>query len=342
MRGVLVAAGEGKRMRPITYWRPKPLVPIAGQPLITHIIEGFVEAGVREICVIVGHLRERMTETLGDGSAWGAEISYVTQDEPKGTGHAVLLAREFLGDAPFLLSWGDILVPKEHYTRVVEAYSDAVDGVLSVNRVDDPWEGAAVYVSESLVLRIEEKPPRGASTTNFNNAGILILPPRVLELTERLRPSPRGEIELPQAIEQFLGEKGRLRAVEVNGYWSDVARPRNILAMNAVILQHRYAEGLSVDETAQVAEGVTIVPPLLVGPGVRVDSGAVVGPNVALLARSRVGARTRLEAVILGTGAAVGEECRLSHLLVEDEGNLPSGSVLPALRDAPLVLPPPR
>jgi len=340
MRGLIVAAGEGKRMRPITYWRPKPLVPIADVPLIVHILRGFVAAGVREICVVVGHLRDQMTEALGDGSTWGASIHYVVQEKALGTGAAVLLARDYLADEPFMLSWGDILVPPSHYRRVVDAYDAGVKGVLSLNVVDDPWEGAAVYVSEGLVSRIVEKPARGESTTNFNNAGIFILPGEVLDLTAALPPSPRGEVELPQAIDELLRSGGRLRAVEVEGYWSDVARPGTALAINASVIEELGSDHW-VSPSAEIHPSATVIPPVYVDARAKIGPGAAVGPNVSLHAGVVIEAGAVVSNAILLPGCSVGEDCRLDWCYAEGEAVVPPSTVLPGRPDAPFILPPP-
>jgi len=350
MRGLIVAAGAGKRMRPITYWRPKPLVPIADVPLMVHILRGFVAAGVSEICVVVGYLEDKMRETLGDGSQWGASIHYEYQEKALGTGAAVLLARDYLADPstssgsgydPFMLSWGDIIVPPSHYRRVVEAYRPDVDGVLSANPVDDPWEGAAVYVEDGLVSRVEEKPARGTSTTNFNNAGIFILPGEVIDLTAALPPSPRGEIELPQAIDQLLTGGGRLRAVEVEGYWSDVARVGTAIGINANVIRELGGH-LWVSASADIHPSATIVAPIYVDAGACIDAGATVGPNVSLHRGATIGAGAKASNAILLTGSSVGEDCQVDWCYAEDEAAIPEGTVLPGRPDAPFVIPPPK
>lgn len=370
MRGVIVAAGEGKRMRPITYWRPKPLVPVADVPLIVHIIRGFVGAGVREIAIVIGHLGDKMKEALGDGSQWGASLSYAVQDEPKGTADAVLRARELLGDEPFMLSWGDILVPPGHYRRVAEAFGGAAAGgeaggkphgeraagqraagVLSLNWVADPWEGAAVYVADGFVDRVIEKPERGTSTTNFNNAGIFVLPPEVLEIAARLEPSPRGEYELPVAMDRLLKGGARLRAVEVEGYWSDVARPGTALEINGKVISHLSAlagdrkggggrEGLWIAPSAEVAEGAELRAPVYVAEGATVAEGAAVGPNVSLHEGCRVAERAEVADSVLLDGCQVGEGCSVHGAYVEAGAELPAGTVLPGSFEAPFVVPP--
>jgi NDP-sugar pyrophosphorylase family protein len=240
-----------------------------------------------------------------------------------------------------MLSWGDILVPPSHYRRVVDAYGPDVDGVLSANPVDDPWEGAAVYVDGGLVSRVVEKPDRGTSTTKFNNAGIFILPGEVLDLTAALPPSTRGEVELPQAIDQLLTAGRRLRAVEVEGYWSDVARVGTAIAINAKVIR-ALGGHLWVSATADIHPSATILAPIYVEAGATIGAGATVGPNVSLHRGATIGAGAKVSNAILLAGASVGENCRIDWCYAEDEAAVPGGTVLPGRADAPFVLPPPR
>ena len=338
MRGLIVAAGEGRRMRPITYWRPKPLVPVADAPIIVHIIRGFVAAGVADICIVVGHLRDQLTAALADGSSWGANLTYRVQEVPRGTADAVLLARDFLSNGPFLLSWGDILVPPAHYRRVVEAAPGA-DGVLSVNEVEDPWEGAAVYTRGDFVERVIEKPPPGTSTTNFNNAGIFVLPPDILEIASRLKPSPRGELELPQAIDVLLARGARLRAVEVHGYWSDVARPTTVLSMNAQVIEH-LSGGTWIDPSAQISPAAQLLPPVYVGPKVRIEAKARIGPAVSLHENCAVGAGARLAHAIFLSECSLGADSVVSAAYLDTGVELPPGTRLPGDLSKPFLFPP--
>jgi NDP-sugar pyrophosphorylase family protein len=328
-------------MRPISYWRPKPLVPIADAPLIVHIIRGFVAAGVREICVVIGHLAAQVEKALGDGAAWGAKLTYVRQLHPRGTGDAVLCARFFLGREPFMLSWGDILVPLGHYQRMRQLFTPDVDGVLSVNWVEDPWEGAAVYVQEGLVRDIVEKPPRGTSTTHYNNAGIFILPPRLLDLLTSLSPSERGEVELPQALAALVATDGRLRAAEVEGYWSDVARPASVITMNGVVVQATAAGGVWLAGEVELPAGVRLQPPVYLGPGVRVGTDSTLGPFASLQAEAQLGEEVTASYCLIGEGATVERNCWLEHAYLEAGTHLPPGNVLRGTSAAPLVLPPP-
>jgi len=229
---VVLAAGRGTRMGALTAATPKPLLPVAGRPIIEHILGGFAAAGVRRAVVVTGHLGNAIERALGGGEHLGLQIVYCRQEHANGTARALLLAEPLIGVVPFALSWGDILVPRRFYGEFLRAFAQQpCDAQLAVNEVEDPWRGAAVYVDEAWrVRRLEEKPRRGASTTRWNNAGILVLTPLAFDYARRVAPSARGEYELPQAIAQMVEDGRTVRAVAVRGPWSDVGTPEDLAA----------------------------------------------------------------------------------------------------------------
>src|SRR5262250_1838393 len=185
---VVLAAGRGTRMGALTAATPKPLLPVAGRPIIEHILAGLAAAGVLRAVVVTGHLGGALERALGSGVRLGLEIAYCRQNRADGTARALLLTEALVGSAPFVLSWGDILVPTGFYAEFLAAFARRpCDAQLAVNEVDDPWRGAAVYVDgDWRVHRVEEKPARGASATRRNNAGILLLTPLVFDYARRV------------------------------------------------------------------------------------------------------------------------------------------------------------
>jgi NDP-sugar pyrophosphorylase family protein len=226
---------------------PKPLLAVAGRPLIAHIIAGFAQAGVREFVVVTGYHGEQIERALGDGRHLGVRLDYRRQTEATGTAHALLLARDMVADVPFTLSWGDILVQPDFYARLLERFhTHPCDALLALNRVDDPWQGAAVYLGEDLrVQRVVEKPPRGSSTTPWNNAGVFVFRPIVLDYAAALAPSPRGEYELPQAIARMIEDGCRVCGLPIEGYWSDVGTPADLARAEREFPAARTAESMA-------------------------------------------------------------------------------------------------
>jgi len=234
---VLLAAGRGTRMGALTADRPKPLLEVAGRPLLEHIIAGLVQCGVERVVIVIGYLGEQIEQRLGGGHRVGCRVDYCWQRQTDGTARALLQAAPMIGAEPFILSWGDILVYPRFYGELVAAFTARpCEVLLAVNAVEDPWRGAAVYVDDDWrVIRVEEKPRRGRSTTRWNNAGIHVLTAAILPYARRLRRSTRGEFELPDAITHMIEAGLPVRAEPVRGFWSDVGTPADLERANDVL-----------------------------------------------------------------------------------------------------------
>lgn len=230
---MLLAAGRGKRLGTLTDELPKPMLEVAGQPLIGHIIDAIAGNGVRDLAIVTGYRASITDEWSSRHMRENPRLHLKTfyQKELNGTGGAILLAKDFVVDAAaFIFGWGDILMDAENYARFIEAArSQAYDLMLSINRVRDPWRGGAVYVDGDMrVERLVEKPARGTSKTQWNNAGLFAATPRIFDYIAKLKLSPRGELELPQAIAMMIADGCEVRAVDVRGFWSDVGTPEDL------------------------------------------------------------------------------------------------------------------
>lgn len=227
-KAVLFAAGRGTRLGALTANVPKPLLPVAGRPIIVHILDGLRRAGIEEIAIVTGYLAEMIETELGNGEASGLSLRYIRQEQSDGTARALNLARQWLGDERFFFGWGDILVRPENYRSVIKA-ARLADAAIAVNQVDDPWAGGAVYMDgANVVQRIVEKPAKGASATRWNNAGFGVLGPGIWPEVDRLGPSERGEYELPRAIAALVESGARVVAVPVEGEWFDIGTPQDL------------------------------------------------------------------------------------------------------------------
>jgi dTDP-glucose pyrophosphorylase len=230
-RAVILAAGRGTRMGNITDEMPKPMLPIAGKPMLEHILERLTKAGVQRFLIVVGYHREIIRTHFADSAF---DIEFQVQEPVNGTGAAALLSREFAGEQPFLLTFGDILCSPGQYTRAIEILGTDPDtqAVLAVKAVDDPWQGAAVYEENGRILKIIEKPPMGTSRTSWNSAGFYCFRIALFGYLERLKPSIRHEYELTSAIDAMLADGLRLKISPVEGEWRDVGRPEDLAAVN--------------------------------------------------------------------------------------------------------------
>ena len=230
-RAVVLAAGRGSRLGPLTESTPKPLVEVGGKSLITRVLDGLRSAGIYEVVIVTGY-RSADIEDHTRGAA-GMSIRFARQDVPRGTGHALGVASRYLRDRMFLYTWADVLVEPQTYQRVVLAAEQA-DAVIAVNQVDDPAAGAAVtFDDDGWVTDIVEKPAPGTSETTWNNSGVGVLGPEAWRLIDRLEPSDRGELELTDALRAMVKAGALIRAVPVAGHWFDIGTPEQLTAARA-------------------------------------------------------------------------------------------------------------
>lgn len=231
-KAVLLAAGRGTRMREMTTDLPKPMIEVRGKPVLQHIIDGLREAGVREFLIIVGYRAEAVQNFFGDGSRYNIEIQYTTQAVQDGTGRVVDLARNFAGDSAFILGYGDILIDPENYKRLVDLPHD-IEAIISVTRGQDTSKGGAAFLNEEMELvDLREKSKPGQATSPWYNAGIYTFRPSIFEFTAKLKPSPRGEYELTDAIRALAQSGKKVKALELTGEWADVRDPEILARLN--------------------------------------------------------------------------------------------------------------
>jgi dTDP-glucose pyrophosphorylase len=239
MKAVILAAGKGTRMRELTNECPKPMLRVQGKPILEHILQGLISAGIREIFMVTGFKAEVIEAYFGDGSRWGVRIVYGLQVVQDGTGKAPEVARSFVGNDPFLLTYGDILVKPETYAQMVRRFTEQdFGGVITVTRGEDVTKGGLLFFDDAFCLsHLVEKPGppqleqlrqdgwlRPGSPVWYN-AGVYLFQADIYEHTARLQKSPRGEYELTDAIATFIHAGRRLAGLEIQGRWVDVRDP---------------------------------------------------------------------------------------------------------------------
>ena len=239
MKAVILAAGKGTRMRELTNELPKPMLPVQGKPILEHILQGIISAGIREIFIVTGFRADAIENYFGDGSKWQARLAYGRQTVQDGTGKAPELAKEFVGISPFLLTYGDILVKPETYAQMLRRYQQGdFEALITVTRGQDVSHGGLNFFDKEFCLkRLVEKPTReqidqlrheGWLKPNepvWYNAGIYIFKPTLFEFTARLQKSPRGEYELTDAVNHLLATGHKIAGLEIEGRWVDVRDP---------------------------------------------------------------------------------------------------------------------
>jgi dTDP-glucose pyrophosphorylase len=231
-KAVLLAAGRGTRMRELTQELPKPMLQVRGEPVLEHIIKGLRDAGLADFLIIVGWRAEIVRDYFGNGSRLGVRVEYANQIVQDGTGKVVELARDFAGPDPFVLSYGDILIAPENYSRICAALEGA-EAVVSVKRSEDVSQGGAVFVNERFeLIDLREKPKPGEPTSPWYNAGVYAFRRSIFDFIAKLERSPRGEFELTDAIRNLALAGHKVQALELAGDWADVRDPEILAQLN--------------------------------------------------------------------------------------------------------------
>jgi NDP-sugar pyrophosphorylase family protein len=338
MKGVILAAGKGTRMREVSLDLPKILLPLGERTIGDNLVEGLKEAGVSEIFLIVAHMEEMIREHFGDGSSRGVRIHYVQQDEPLGTGHAAGLVRDLVdGESFFMLAYGDIATPTENCAGIVADFQRHRPAAsLSVYRVTDPSTGAAVYVENGYLKSLVEKPPKGSSGSQFDNAGIYVFTPKIFEMLARIRLSPRKEYELTDAVMLLVENGDRVRAYEFGGFWSNVSSPEDLLNVNRIVIDKR--SGQRRTPTRRGAPDVELSPLAFVHPRATVRKCSI-GPYTVVDRGAEVMEGARATQAIICRNAVVGRGAILDHALVRPGGAVEAGMRYVGTKQRVLILP---
>ena len=276
----MLAGGLGKRARPLTHTEVKQLIPVANKPVIFYGIESLVESGITEIGIIVGHTEERINilkNSIGDGSKWGARITYIEQDRPRGLAHAVYCARDFMGDEPFAVYLGDnmLLGGIGEYVRGFQQSSH--DAAILLTRVKDPWKyGVATLNDRGELVDIEEKPDNPKS--DYIVTGIYLFRSSIFEAIEKIKPSRRGELEITHAIRELLLSPDRkVLSYVTDSWWDDTGDAEAILRANHIILSEMH----SSDIQGEVAETVRLLGHVKIGKASVIEGESVLrGPII--------------------------------------------------------------
>lgn len=231
-KAVLLAAGRGTRMRDLTSELPKPMLQVRGKPVLEHIVEGLKNARVSDFLIVIGWRAKVVRDFFGDGTNFGVRIQYVTQTVQDGTGRVVELAKDFVDKEAFVLSYGDILIDAQNYRGIV-ALPNETAAIVTVKYDKDCSKGGAVFVNERFeLIDLREKPKPDEPTSCWYNAGVYAFRPSIFEYTSKLKPSPRGEYELTDAIRDLAFSGNKVQALELKGMWADVRDPEILAELN--------------------------------------------------------------------------------------------------------------
>jgi len=326
-KGVVLAAGEGTRMRPLTHNRPKTMLPAADRPILEHVLDVLVACGLEEIGMVVGYERDRVQEHFGHAHR-DVPLTYVHQSKQLGSGHALQQAADATAGSTLVLN-GDRVIDERIVADVLEGFDG--EPTVSVLEHPTPSQYGAVRVSNGRLTELEERPDSGEY--RLINAGVYAFDDRVFDAIDRT-PRREGEIQLPDVIGTLLDD-GPVRAVTTDGLWADATYPWDLLYLNRELLgrervdRPRLRDAVWVADSARVHERATLQGPVAVGPDAEVAAGAVIGPNVTVGRNGTVGSNVTLRNAVLDTDARVGDGATVVDCVAGQDVTVGAGSVVP-------------
>jgi UDP-N-acetylglucosamine diphosphorylase/glucosamine-1-phosphate N-acetyltransferase len=314
MKAVILAAGKGTRLYPLTDKTPKPVLPVGGRPLLEWMLDRVKEAEINEVLIVTNYLEDQIMDRFGDGEAYGIQITYKTQEKAMGTADAFNQAADWVGDNDFLALYGDHYLKEGVLKRIKDAHIGG-EATVAVLKVEDPSQYGAFAFNGEKISKIVEKPPKGEEPSKYANVGIYVFPPDVFSFIEETKKSSRGEYEITDTMQLMIDAGVTLRRHDIKpGEWLDIGLPWNLLEANSWTmekLEHRI-EG-------DVEEGVTLLSPVLVRKRARVRSGAYIEGPVIIGEECDVGPNCYIRPfTCLGRGVRVGNACEIKNSIIMD------------------------
>ena len=317
MKGLILSGGKGTRLRPFTYTGAKQLVPIANKPVLFYAIEDLVQAGITQIGIIVGDTGEQVRQAVGDGSRFGARVSYIEQDAPRGIAHGIKIARDFIGDEKFVLFLGDNFIRGGIVPQVAAFRDGTLNAQIILYRMDDPsGMGVAILDGDDRVTRLVEKPKQFVSP--YAVIGIYMFDRHVFEAVEAIQPSARGELEITDTIQYLIDHKLNVGAHRLEGWWIDTGKMSDILEANRLVLDVLETKNEGQIDSASVIEGRIVL-----------QKGAVV-VNSTIRGPAIIGERTRIENAFVGPFTSIHHDCLIQNCEIENSVVLENSTLIDA------------
>ncbi len=337
MKAVILAAGEGKRMHPLTYTRPKVMVPLAGKPILEHLISETKLAGITEFILIVGYFDESIRNYFGDGERFGINIEYHTQRKQLGTADAIRDIDK-LTQGNFLLVNGDAIFQCEDIRRIIAGNQFA----MGLIEMADTTDMGVVELTDGKVSQIHEKlenPP-----SKLVNAGIYLLTPEIFSAIAAIPSSPRGEYELTDALQLLIDNGGSISAEMIN-YWLNITYPWDMLEANesllskmepfnfGIIEENAVLKGpVSIGKGTVVKSGAYIVGPVIIGSDCEIGPNCYIRPCTAIGDRCHIGASVEVKNSIVMNGSNVPHHNYVGDSIIGENCNLGAGTKVANLK----------
>ncbi len=341
MRALVLAAGEGTRLRPLTSNIPKPLLMVAGRPFLSHVLEALKSVGINDISLLVGWKSNRVKEYYGNGSKFGLNIDYIEQKERMGTAHAIGMAANTIKE-PFVCVNGDVIIFDADLRTMIDSFLETGKTVMGAVTVPDPERFGVIDAQDGRLSRILEKPKQ--PPTNLINAGVFIFTPDIFPMIKKTAKSPRGEYEITDTL-NALAQMEEVSVHPLKEGWIDVGRPWDLLKANEILMSRikgridgKVEEGahlkgeVVVEKGALVRSGAYIEGPVFISEGCDVGPNCYIRPSTCLGPMVRVGASVEIKNSIIMARTHVPHHNSVGDSLLGERCNLGAGTKIANLR----------
>ena len=337
LKAVILAAGEGNRMRPLTSNRPKVMLPVANKPILEHLLIEVKDAGIGEFIFVVGYCDEQVRSYFGNGEKWGVKIAYSEQRKQLGTADAIRMVGGEV-DGNFLVINGDVVVSSQDIRRLMKNSHNT----MSVIEVKDPRGLGMVELSEDRVVNIYEKTQK--PTTLMANAGLYLFTPEIFEAISRTEKSPRGEYEITDSLQLLMGTRQGLHYQEIKS-WLDLSYPWDLLRANESMLAGLEPQNLGVVEENVVLKGAVaigkntviksgayIVGPVIIGEDCEIGPNCYIRPSTTIGDGCHIGAAVEVKNSIVMKGSKIPHLSYVGDSVIGEGCNLGAGTKIANLR----------
>lgn len=304
MKGLILAGGFGRRLRPLTYSGAKQLLPVANKPIIFYGIEALVKAGIKELGIVVGETAKEVKNTVGTGEKWGIKITYIPQEAPLGLAHAIKISKQFLGEEPFIMYLGDNILKNGIEDFIVQFKEKKPNALILLTEVPNPQEfGVAVVDEKGTVKRLIEKPKIAPS--NLALVGVYLFDKQVFRAIDNIRPSKRNELEITDAIQWLLDNNYKIESHMVKGWWKDTGKPDDIIEANLLVLEDIETVNQGDQQSSDIQGRVRT------GQGSIIEKSVVRGPAI-------IGDNARIVNSYIGPFSAIGDNALIENSEIEN------------------------
>jgi glucose-1-phosphate thymidylyltransferase len=344
IKGLILAGGLALRLRPFSHTLPKQLIPIANKPVLHYIVEDLVNSGITDIGVIVGYTPERIkfiTDSLGDGSKFGAKINYIEQDAPRGLAHAVGISQDFIGDDNFVVYLGDNLLQDgiSKYVKKFENSDADIAIILKESHMPEKF-GVALLNEKNEIIDIEEKPQNPKS--NLVVIGVYFLRPSIFDVIKDLKPGKKGEYQITDAIKEFVkSDNHKVMSYILDGWWADTGDADDIIETNHYVLMNlkkqikgELQENVKIIGNVEIGEGTIIKDNTLIKGPVIIGKNCEIGPDTYIGPYTSIGDNNKIickeiESSIIFDNTNINFDGRIYNSLIGKESKINSEKRLP-------------